>query len=46
MVEYKLSTNPSFKIFPDGVGTGASAKVKSLIPGKTYDFRVRAKNRS
>lgn len=45
VIVYKLSTKNSYKIFRDGVGTGAYTRVEPLISGKTYDFRVAAKNK-
>jgi hypothetical protein len=43
-VEFKLSAEPTWSTFTDGVSTSASASVTGLDSSATYDFRVTAKN--
>lgn len=43
-VEFKLSAEPTWSTFTDGVSTTASASVTGLESASTYDFRVTAKN--
>ncbi len=44
VVEYKLSSNPTWSIFSDGVSVLTSATVTGLTNGLSYDFRVSAVN--
>ncbi len=44
IVEYKLTSNPSWSTFSDGVSTTTSATVTGLTNSASYDFRVSAVN--
>jgi hypothetical protein len=44
VIQYKLITSKYFSIFYDGKSINTEALVKNLKSGRTYDFRVAARN--
>ncbi|QLH02685.1 hypothetical protein C5F47_03480 [Nitrosopumilus cobalaminigenes] len=44
IIEYKRSSDSTFSIYNDGVGSSTSVTLTGLTKGSSYDFRVMAEN--